>query len=504
LGLIAFFYFPNFHCDLLSIQYREGQALGFEYFCASEAQYLKKTTNTMQKRLLSLVFLLVSLVSVDLTAQNPQSEKTTLLSHWVPSNMPPQLWGYIHFNSCWGHVNPDGREYAILGGTNNIAFVDITNPTQPELIADWPSKDTTVWREFKSYRNRIYAVADNSKYGLQIFDMTQAPDTVKRTYYSEALFLKSHTITLDSVRGVIFLNSSTGCIGLLDVKTNPDVPQWLGSIQLSECSPHDSYYRDNKLYVSNGNAGLYIYDVTNLANPTLLATISTAGYNHSGTTDKTGRYFYYLEEIPAGRPAQIVDLQNLQSGDIELVGSFIDPLLGPTQQNAILHNPFQKDDLLYIGAYEDGLLVYDIKVPTSPKLVAWFDPSNNTEYHDYTGVWSVYPWLPSGNIIVGDMVQGLFIVKVDDSVTSGQKEAINSQELEISPNPAFAHLYLSLPEAGLNSQNLSYKIHNAAGQLVQSNTLTSNTIHVGQLSQGLYYLQVQSEGTMYRSKFVKQ
>ena len=41
-----------------------------------------------------------------------------------------------------------------------------------------------------------------------IFDMSSAPDTVYRTYWSSEFFSSAHTITLDTVSGRIYLNGS--------------------------------------------------------------------------------------------------------------------------------------------------------------------------------------------------------------------------------------------------------------------------------------------------------
>jgi choice-of-anchor B domain-containing protein len=438
-----------------------------------------------------------------LIAQNPVSQKTTLLSHWEPTNQPFLQWGYIHYNSCWGHANPDGREYAILGGTDRIMFVDITNPTTPVELSTFYGQTPTVWREFKSYRNRIYAVADASQEGLQIFDMTNAPDTIVRTYYNNEFFGSSHTITMDTARGLIFLNAATGgCVKVLDVSANPDQPVLVGTMNLQNCSPHDSWYEDNKFFLSNGNNGLAIYDLSqDMLNPTLMATISTNGYNHSGCTDISGRYFYYLEEIPEGRPGRIVDLQNLAAGDIELVGQFFDPLLAPASTNAIYHNPFRKGNLLFIGAYQDGLVVYDIAKPTEPKLVAWYDTYQNTTYSGYTGVWSVYPWLPSGNVIIGDMVSGLYLVKLDASVTN-TTSVDPAPVMTISPNPVHDQLQINLSESFDDLTEVW--VFNSLGQVVQQGRLHNNQLQLSGHPAGLYYLQLRNDqGQVAQAAFVK-
>ena len=34
-------------------------------------------------------------------------------------------------NDCWGYTSPSGREYALMGLNNQVAFVEITNPSNP-------------------------------------------------------------------------------------------------------------------------------------------------------------------------------------------------------------------------------------------------------------------------------------------------------------------------------------------------------------------------------------
>ena len=48
--------------------------------------------------------------------------------------------------------------------------------------------------------------------------------------------------------------------------------------------------------------------------------------------------------------------------------------------------------------------------------VAWFDtfPASDTAGTE-DGAWSVYPYLPSGTIIVSDIVHGLFVLELTDS-----------------------------------------------------------------------------------------
>jgi choice-of-anchor B domain-containing protein len=449
------------------------------------------------------------LVSSAVSAQNPVSNKTTLQSHWIPADLPAQQWNYIHFNSCWGYAAPDGREYAILGGTDRIYFIDITNPANPVEVAVFPGNAPTVWREFKSFGNRIYAVADGSAEGMQIFDMTGAPNNIKRTYFSNAIFGSAHTITMDETKGIIFANSAGSCIEVLDAKANPDAPVHLGTLKFPGCEPHDTYFENGKLFVSNGNSGLFILDVAaDLLNPPVLASTSTNGYNHSGCTDKSGRYFYYLEEIPEARPGRVIDLVALPQGEINEVGQFFEPLLAPTAMNAIYHNPFRKGDLLFVAAYQDGMVVFDISDPIKPKRVAWYDTYANTTYTGYTGTWSVYPWLPSGNVIVGDMVSGLYVVKVDASLTGTQTIETGRPDeaaLVCYPNPVGDQLSLTTHSFTHQIDNQQFSIADMTGKVAMQGRMQGNTLSVSTLAKGMYIATLRTDnGFVFHSKFVKQ
>ena len=66
--------------------------------------------------------------------------------------------------------------------------------------------------------------------------------------------------------------------------------------------------------------------------------------------------------------------------------------------------------LLYLGYYHDGLRIFDISAPSNPVQTWMYDTYLPNNHNSYKGAWGVYPYLPSGNIIVSDMQSGLFIL----------------------------------------------------------------------------------------------
>ena len=46
--------------------------------------------------------------------------------------------------------------------------------------------------------------------------------------------------------------------------------------------------------------------------------------------------------------------------------------------------------------------------------IGYFDVHPGSDIADFDGAWSVYPYFESGNIVISDMISGLFIVKKQD------------------------------------------------------------------------------------------
>jgi choice-of-anchor B domain-containing protein len=433
-------------------------------------------------------------------AEAQVSQGMTLLSRWDDESLPLADPGRLRlqYSGCWG-LALKGREYAVLGGASHILFFDVTDPVKPKLIRKYPSPFNTVWREFKSYKDRIYAVSDATSEGLLVFDMRSAPDTVLTTYASNEFFTNSHSITLDTVSGRIYLNgTSRASMMVLDVKTNPDKPTLLASVSLPGGYIHDSYVRGDTLYASSGYNGLFVYDFKNPTQPKVLASIRTAGYNHNSWLTTDGRYAYYTEEIPAGQPIRVLDLQQLAKGEIEVRASFLDPLTPrDTTRNAIPHNVYIKGNLLFNSQYEDGLLVYDISRPLAPRLIGWYDtyPQNN-RYNGYFGNWGNYPWLPSGNIIAGDMQNGLYMLRLNGDVLSTEVPDGTVPALQLSPNPARDWIDFAITGTD-GGENSVYEVWNMTGQMIRRGIFTAGAttrIALAGQSAGMYYVKVWVKG----------
>jgi len=92
---------------------------------------------------------------------------------------------------------------------------------------------------------------------------------------------------------------------------------------------------------------------------------------------------------------------------------------GPTTTTD--HNGYFRGNYYYLSHYRRGVVVFDASDPAQLVEVAHFDnyltPAGNSAGTD--GTWGVYPFLPSGSILVSDIENGLFILR-DHARTFGQ------------------------------------------------------------------------------------
>jgi len=159
--------------------------------------------------------------------------------------------------------------------------------------------------------------------------------------------------------------------------------------------------------------GVEIVDVTDKSFPRLLYTLSYPGSGtHNCATTTDGNYLLTTDEVNATpKTLKIWDLRNPPSFPkvAEYTGD-------PT---TIVHNVFVKDSLAIMSYYKAGVKIVDISIPESPLEIGGYDtfPDSLDQSATYTGAWSVYPYFPSGKIIIGDMVSGLFVIDLGGSGT---------------------------------------------------------------------------------------
>jgi choice-of-anchor B domain-containing protein len=334
-------------------------------------------------------------------------------------------------NSCWGYVSPSGREYALMGLSNKVAFVEITDPTNPVWFASI-NHGSSQWADIKVYQNVAYVVTERSESGIQVIDMSNIDGIESRVSLIRTIDSpgRSHTITVDTASGFLYTcgsresTGSTTCWDLTDPR-NPvrvGVPSITGGTYVHEGTaftyPAGTPYAGKQvLFASSAFDGLMIWDVTNKNNPILMSTVvyPQLGYTHQAWMSDDLRYMYLndeFDETTYSIPTRtlVFDIQDLDNASY--VTSYTN---GNT---SIDHNLYVRDGYVVSSNYTSGIRIWSThNNPTAPTEVGWFDtyPADDTPV--YEGTWSNYPFFPSGTIIASDINRGLFILNPAEAMT---------------------------------------------------------------------------------------
>lgn len=315
-------------------------------------------------------------------------------------------------SSLWGYIDPeDGTEYAAVGVATGLSIVDISDPYNVQEIEFIPDVNSQ-WREVKSYGHYIYAVTEGGG-GMLVVNMTD-PSNITSTHWAPNIpglgtLNKVHSITVDEF-GYLYLNGSNLNSGgplIVDVSADNGMPVYVGKIPPIYC--HDSYARNNILYTSDIYAGNFkVYDVTNKANPVLLATQQTPyNFTHNTWLNDAGDVIFTTDEKQFA-PVTAYDISDL-SNIVEL--DRFRPVATSGNGN-IPHNVHVWNDWVVTAYYTEGTIIVDGSRPENMIEVGYFDSfvSQNAGFY---GVWGVYPYFPSGVVIASDMQNGLLVYDVN-------------------------------------------------------------------------------------------
>lgn len=174
----------------------------------------------------------------------------------------------------------------------------------------------------------------------------------------------------------------------------------------------------------SGDTGLRIVDVTDKNN---MHTISTGfwendQYSHQCWLTEDKQYLYVNDELDEEAYGYTTRTRVFDVSDVEnpvFVGNFSSGV------DAIDHNLYVRDGLVFEANYRSGLRVFDASNPAEPTQIAYFDSYPSNDKAQFNGAWSVYPFFPSGTVIVSDIERGLFVLKVD-ALSDAKAVAVSS------------------------------------------------------------------------------
>lgn len=332
-------------------------------------------------------------------------------------------------NDCWGYVSPTGREYAIVGLNNKVAFVEITNPASPTIVATIPHSSST-WGDIKVYGHYAYAVTETSGTGIQVIDMANIDSGVVTLVKTITNPGRSHNLVLNPASGYLYTcgsNEGTGttmCFSLLD----PANPVKIGPNSMTTNYQHDANvvnYTSGALagrelwFGCSEGRGVDIYDMTDKNNPFLVKRViyPTMGYCHQAWLSADRKYLYVDDELDESNSGGTMNTRSLifnveDPANAFYIGSFTSGL------PSIDHNQYVVDGFTFQANYQSGLRIFDLsKNPEAPTQVGAYDTYPSSDGALFNGAWSNYPFFPSGTMIVSDINGGLFILDATEATT---------------------------------------------------------------------------------------
>ncbi|MBL0342548.1 MAG: choice-of-anchor B family protein [Bacteroidetes bacterium] len=327
------------------------------------------------------IFLIISMLLFQIaTAQIQQLQKLSQI------DFPTTCAG------VWHYVDSVGNEYALLGNGDGVVIVEVTDPVNPVVLFTVPAA-SSLWREIKTYGHYAYAGTEGGG-GITIIDLSNLPASYTSKIYDgdgaiAGQISSSHTVQVFDDYLYIF-GSTIGAGGAIMCNLqDPWNPVYEGIYNGNYI--HDGYVLNDTLYASEIYQGQFsVVDVTDKANPVILATQPTPGaFNHNSWFSDNRQYLYTTDEYN-NTPLGVFDVSDIQ--DIKLVDTYLNDSL-PDKE---VHNVRVLNDFLINPSYGSQLTIVDGARPENLIEIA---------RHATGGFlcWDASPYLPSGNIIATDM-----------------------------------------------------------------------------------------------------
>jgi choice-of-anchor B domain-containing protein len=339
----------------------------------------------------------------------------------------------INGNDVWGWVDTqEAREYALMGLTDGTAFVDLTDPEDPVFLGKLPTQTVpSPWRDIKVYADHAFVVADGAgAHGMQVFDLKRLRGvTAPQEFVPDAVygdFNNAHNLSINEATGFAYVVGTNTCAeGLHIVNINdPLNPVFANCHDFidthdTQCVSYvgpDIDYQGDEICFSSSNfdfadgARLEIAQVTGQL-PTTLSTVPypDSGFAHQGWLTEDHRFFLLGDEtdelnLVAPTRTHVFDVTNLDAPQYVFTYE--------ATTTAIDHNMYVVGNRVYQANYTSGLRVLEFGDLGNGEMseIAFFDTFPDNDNAEFDGAWSVYPFLPSGNIIVSDITNGMFVL----------------------------------------------------------------------------------------------
>ncbi|TWX57030.1 choice-of-anchor B family protein [Colwellia hornerae] len=420
-------------------------------------------------------------------------------------------------NDIWGHVDLNtNNEFAIMGVNNGVIVVNVTTPTTPVEVGTVQGVNSS-WRDVKVYQYfdeninlwqaYAYVTTEGSNGGVAIIDLNNLPNSISLVEKNNVVST-SHNVYITNVDHTlnITLPDQTASLQLIGANSKSGAfqsyslanPKTLVNViakNFGSGYTHDgaSLVIDDQRSVNDcgltsGSCTVFIdfnedvMKLWNITDPNNSTQLGTASYNdvaqnnkyvHSGWGTEDKQFILLHDEFDEQRGGLNSTVRIFSIADLNSptqVGQWT----GPTR--AIDHNGFVRGNRYYMSNYERGLTVLDITDPATPTEVGFFDtftPSNNASFN---GAWGVYPFLPSGNILVSDINSGLYVLKDNTNASTKGMFGFENKSTQTAQGTSFDLTVQRNASNASTSAAVSYQVIQGSAKQDTDFTVASSTL----------------------------
>jgi len=327
-------------------------------------------------------------------------------------------------NDCWGYTAPSGREYALMGLSNGTGIVEITNPDNAQIIEVIPGPDS-LWRDIKVYQNFAYVVTEGTGAGIQVISLSNVDAgvaTLVNTINTGGT-TSTHNVAINTDSGYLYRCGGSSLGMRVYSLANPTTPvlagewhtRYIHDLQAVTWTAPGPWQGKEIAFCCTGfnggsvETGFEILDVTNKASITTIGRIIYPGgeYSHQVWISPDRQYAYLDDELDDNGGSDVNQTYVFSLTDLAnptLLGTF------SNTSTAISHNLYTVGDYIFEANYRSGLRVFEVSSnPLDAVEVAFFDTWETDDAASFNGLWSNYPFFPSGTIIGSDIEKGLFV-----------------------------------------------------------------------------------------------
>ncbi len=335
----------------------------------------------------------------------------------------------------------------ISGMERGIDVIDIRDPKNPEVIAQWRIENSELHvgdggKDIKVFKwnDRYYVVLSTQfrqggpdyDLGAIIFDVTGLPDA---STFREVARIQGPQ-ELGGFHNIFVYKHSNGRVLLFTTTTTPFSHVYdLGYVVEGRSeealvarvpvptpdarSYHDfytGYHADSEQdrFYGGGTGGYFVYNVTDLENPELLVSltgIQGVEYGHTFTPSPDGRYAVAETEYRYA-PLRIFDLQPGLDGEVANINQPISAWTANWEH--LVHNHEVRWPFVFVSGYWDGLQVFSLQDPKNPKTIAHYDTFLEHEGSGImNGAWGVDVRNADGLIVISDLVTGFWAFRME-------------------------------------------------------------------------------------------